>query len=204
MKMRTFMVVGLLLGGSCCLVWVYRPARPSEPVATVVSDQASGSGVQAAKSVAAQVISSADAAPAPLDAAPPTPAMRGMVAEWSGPAPVSLRQAGEQRRVSGDAAPARLPIRLGPGREGVMLVRGFTVTSSGGGVFTGELENHAGSTVVLGYEGDAVAGVVLLPAEHRAFNYRAGDDGMWRVTELDTSQAPQCGQPDAPLFPPRI
>lgn len=130
--------------------------------------------------------------------------MRGLVAEWSGPAPLSLRQAGERRGGSGDASPVRLPLRLGPHREGVVLVRGFTVTATGGGVFTGDLENHPGSTVVLGYEGDAVAGVVLLPAENRAFNYRAGDDGIWRVTELDTSQAPDCGQPDAPLFPPRI
>lgn len=88
----------------------------------------------------------------------------------------------------------RIPIRLSAARTGVVAVDGFQPTEEDGGVFTGTLEGYPGSTVVLSYVGQAHAGVVLIPAESRAFNIRGGDDGLIEITELNTRLAPGCGE----------
>lgn len=133
--------------------------------------------------------------------APASEPFQGMVGEWVYPAARAPIEFARERARAEGPAPDRLDLPLRPGQVGTMRVRRFEATEEDGGVFTGELEGHPGSTVVLSYVGLAQSGVVLLPAEHRAFNYRAGDDGVLRVTELDTRHAPNCGQ-QTPLLPP--
>lgn len=137
-------------------------------------------------------------------AAPAAPAGRGIIGEWTGPAPVSLWQIAREQSEQNAPPATRIPLRLTASRRGVMCIDSYCATEDDGGVFTGTLEGHSGSTVILSFIGNAQAGVVLIPAEHRAFNFRAGDDGILRVTELETLNAPDCGNVGSMLPTPRV
>lgn len=205
MRVRALPIILLLLAGAGLLA--LRTQRPgdSEPGDHLALPLAPASSPRAPSPSATPDNPSAQPAPEFADAdAPPTAPGPNILGEWTGRPPISpWRVARDQAREN--AAPAtRIPLRLASDRTGVMRVDGYQPTEEDGGVFQGTLEGHPGSTVILSYIGEAQAGVVLLPAEHRAYNFRAGDDGILRVTELDTRNAPDCGQPTVPLTPPRI
>jgi hypothetical protein len=84
-------------------------------------------------------------------------------------------------------------VRLSADRLIYLALKTYQSTELDGGVFTGTVENIPGSTAVMSYVGSSQAGVVLIPGENRSFNFRSGDDGILRVTELDTLNAPDCG-----------
>ena len=134
-------------------------------------------------------------APTPLrePEAPATKLEPGIVGEWTGRPPVLLVEFGDKHARHSPEASWRLPVRLSAGRLVYLSFKTYQPTELDGGVFTGTVENHPGSTAVMSYVGASQAGVVLIPGEHRAFNFRSGDDGILRVTELDTLNAPDCG-----------
>jgi hypothetical protein len=118
-----------------------------------------------------------------------------VIGEWTGQPSVSLWSLARGQAVEGAPPVRHIPLRLAADRTGTMVVDQYQPTEEDGGVFVGTLETHPGSTVVMSYLGEAQAGVVLIPDEQRAYNFRAGDDGILRVTELDTSNAPDCIDP---------
>lgn len=125
--------------------------------------------------------------------APATEPGRGIVGEWTGRPPVALHEFASKHVPQAPGSTWRLPVRLSADRLVYLLLKTHEPTEVDGGVFTGVVEDLSGSTAVMSYIGSAQAGVVLIPSEHRAFNFRSGDDGILRVTELDTLNAPDCG-----------
>lgn len=136
--------------------------------------------------------------------APPTPPGPHILGEWTGHPPARLWDIARAQARENAPRATRIPLRLSPERTATMQIEDYQPTEEDGGVFIGTVAGDPNSTVVMSYIGNAQAGVVLLPAEHRAFNFRAGDDGILRVTELDTRNAPDCGQPGTPLTPPPL
>lgn len=96
-----------------------------------------------------------------------------------------------QQRVSA-AHPLRVRLALRPGQDFYFLAKEHEKLGADQGVFTGEIEGHAGTLVVLSYVGLAQAGTVQLPDEARAFRIRGRDDGSVRIDEVNLALAPEC------------
>lgn len=88
--------------------------------------------------------------------------------------------------------PGTLNLPLGPGRNEIFNVASIQYPEEGEGVLLGSIDRIPGSSVVLSYVGDSLAGTVIMPVEQRAFDLKRGDDGTLRVTEIDLTRAPEC------------
>jgi hypothetical protein len=74
-------------------------------------------------------------------------------------------------------------------------VNRFEMINDDEGVYVGSVRGQRDSRAIFSYVGLAHAGTVVLPAEERAFYITATEFGQMRVTELDLTRAPLCGQP---------
>jgi hypothetical protein len=89
-------------------------------------------------------------------------------------------------------------VRLGADRFADIDVARFDALNDDEGVYSGSVRGERDSQAVFSYVGLAHAGTVVLPDEERAFYITATEGGRMRITELDLTRAPLCGQPLLP------
>lgn len=197
------MYVGLRVGGSC--VATSARENPAAEAGVVFASVVAVRPTVQIPVVKAPVV--AAAACIPTDgwiAEALSPEEQGVVGKWTRPTDGALaRSVGEQIR-AGFPSSARL--ELGPDRSDVLLITRTEDLGDNQGSVSGSLQGWPDSTVVLGYADGAVSGTVNLPHEQRSYIISQTEDGTLRVTELDLTQAPQCGEPPPagglPLVPP--
>jgi hypothetical protein len=98
-------------------------------------------------------------------------------------------------RAGEPAALRSFTVRLGPNRTAEVEVARYDELNDDEGVYAGTVRGAPDSQAVFSYVGLAHAGTVVLGAEQRAFYITATEDGLMRITELDLTRAPLCGQP---------
>jgi hypothetical protein len=116
------------------------------------------------------------------------------ITEWSVATRDSLplRDTARVWLASNSPALPSLDLELEPGRAVRVAVVSFSTEGEHSGTFAGYVPELPNSTVIVSYVGSAEAGLVHLPAEGIAYEYRVGDDGVRRFRRLDLRQAPEC------------
>lgn len=181
---RMVLIGGLILGG--VIFWRF-PAADEAPEPEV---PAVGTSPEPARTLGNKGATEDEAAVTPKPVAEKDPAI---VAFWELPVDVPLIETAFR-----DGPPQSLrsfSVRLAPARSAEVDVASFEVLAEEEGVFSGTVRGQPDSQAVFSYVGLAYAGTVVLGAEQRAFYITATENGVMRITELDLTKAPTCGQP---------